>query len=76
LVTHVQKRSKGVGGVLCDSLVDYAQAHDCASVHLDSGVQRAEARRVTFRKRMVIGAFYFVMPLATDLPVTDVMETS
>jgi hypothetical protein len=36
LVTDVQERAKGAGGVFFERLVDYARAHGCASIHLDS----------------------------------------
>ena len=59
LVTRAQDRSRGFGGVLLDWLFDEAVAHGCARLELDSGVQRAEAHRFYFSKRMTVTSFHF-----------------
>jgi hypothetical protein len=74
LVIGIEERSKGVGGGLFDWLVNYTPAHGCASIDLDSSVQRAEAHRLYFRKCMVVRAFHFLLLLPTAPPVADVME--
>ena len=69
-----RERSKGSGGTLVDWLVDYARAHGCASLQLDSGIQGTEAHRFCFRQWISVGAFHVVMPLPTDQPVDTFME--
>ena len=59
LVTRAQNRSRGFGGVLLDWLFDEAVAHGCVRLELDSGVQRAEAHRFYFSKRMTVTSFHF-----------------
>lgn len=63
LVTNVDDRSKGYGGVLFDWLVDYAKAALCEALNLDSGVQRFGAHRFYLRKRMNIVAHHFSLKL-------------
>ena len=63
LITDTEERSKGYGGALFDWLVDYAKAQNCDSVQLDSGVQRVEAHRFYFSKRMYISSFHFSLQL-------------
>jgi len=59
LVTRAPDRSRGFGGVLLDWLFDEAVAHGCVRLELDSGVQRAEAHRFYFSKRMTVTSFHF-----------------
>ncbi|HEY9620293.1 MAG TPA: GNAT family N-acetyltransferase [Crinalium sp.] len=63
LVTDEKVRSHGYGDALLDWLVDYAKTNACQHFELDSGVQRTEAHRFYFRKRMVITAYHFSLPL-------------
>jgi GNAT superfamily N-acetyltransferase len=64
LVTNEADRSKGHGGELFDWLVDFARARGCASVQLDSGVQRFGAHRFYLRKRMEIVSHHFALGVA------------
>ncbi len=63
LVTDEEARSQGYGHALFDWLVVRARALGCASLELDSGVQRHGAHRFYLRKRMDITAYHFVLPL-------------
>jgi GNAT superfamily N-acetyltransferase len=63
LITDAEERSKGYGGALFDWLVNYAKAQNCDAVQLDSGVQRTEAHRFYFSKRMHISSFHFYLQL-------------
>lgn len=63
LITTESARSKGYGGALFGWLVDYARAHGCRSIELDSGVQRFAAHRFYLRQRMAIAAHHFSLPL-------------
>ncbi|HLW36340.1 MAG TPA: GNAT family N-acetyltransferase [Chthoniobacterales bacterium] len=59
LVTREQDRSHGYGGQLLDWLVDQARANGCETLELDSGVQRFDAHRFYFSKRMSISSYHF-----------------
>src|SRR3954464_13781070 len=59
LVTRAADRSSGFGGQLLDWLVDQAREHGCDQFELDSGVQRFDAHRFYFAKRMKIAAYHF-----------------
>ncbi len=59
LVTDADDRSKGWGQLLFDWLVDYARAHGCNTLELDSGVQRHGAHRFYLRNRMDIVSYHF-----------------
>jgi GNAT superfamily N-acetyltransferase len=59
LVTRAADRSRGYGGLLLDWLVDQARAQGCATLELDSGVQRFDAHRFYFAKRMTISSYHF-----------------
>ena len=63
LITDSSQRSRGYGSALLDWLIDYAISLNCSSLQLDSGVQRAEAHRFYFRKKMKISAFHFDLSL-------------
>ena len=63
LITDASQRSRGYGSALLDWLIDYAKSLNCSSVQLDSGIQRAEAHRFYFRKKMKISAFHFDLSL-------------
>ena len=59
LVTAASERSRGHGEALIAWLVEHARAHACDWLHLDSGVQRADAHRFYFRQRLVVSSFHF-----------------
>jgi GNAT superfamily N-acetyltransferase len=59
LVTDERTRSKGYGKRLLGWLQEEARARKCNQLHLDSGVQRADAHRFYFREGMSIGDFHF-----------------
>jgi GNAT superfamily N-acetyltransferase len=63
LVTDESERSKGYGDAIFDWLVNYAKEQNCDQFHLDSGVQRFDAHRFYFRKRMKILAYHFSFDL-------------
>lgn len=60
LVTDAGARSQGYGDALLDWLFEKARASGCTALELDSGVQRKDAHRFYFRKRMTISAYHFV----------------
>jgi GNAT superfamily N-acetyltransferase len=66
LVTHARDRSRGFGGDLLDWLFNEAVAHGCARLELDSGVQRADAHRFYFSKRLAITSFHFGRSLDSE----------
>jgi GNAT superfamily N-acetyltransferase len=59
LVAHESNRSRGFGGELLDWLIKQAREHDCENLELDSGVQRFDAHRFYFSKRMSISSYHF-----------------
>src|SRR5689334_16268343 len=59
LVTRDADRSHGYGGKLIDWLIDQARANNCETLELDSGVQRFDAHRFYFSKRMSISSYHF-----------------
>jgi len=63
LVTDASARSGGHGGALLDWIVGYARENGCASVQLDSGVQRFGAHRFYLQKRMDITSHHFSLKL-------------
>jgi GNAT superfamily N-acetyltransferase len=67
LVTGEQWRSNGHGRALNDYLVRKAHDEGCASIQLDSGVQRADAHRFYFRERYTIHSFHFIRNLEGNL---------
>lgn len=66
LVTRARDRSAGHGGKLLDWLVREARKNKCDNFELDSGVQRFDAHRFYFRKRMKITSYHFALPLKSD----------
>ena len=52
LITDSEERSNGYGKVMLEWLIGQAKEHDCAELHLDSGVQRLEAHRFYQREKM------------------------
>ncbi|HEU4716719.1 MAG TPA: GNAT family N-acetyltransferase [Bacteroidia bacterium] len=63
LSTLESARSKGLGGMLIDYIIDLAKKEDCASVHLDSGVQRFAAHRFYLKKKFDIVSHHFALHL-------------
>ena len=63
LVTGDADRSCGYGGQLLDWLVDLARTSNCETLELDSGVQRFDAHRFYFSKRMSISSYHFRIKL-------------
>ena len=59
LVTRESDRSCGFGGELLDWLIEQAREHGCENLELDSGVQRFDAHRFYFSKRMSISSYHF-----------------
>ena len=66
LVTREADRSCGFGGQLLDWLVEEARNHHCEQLELDSGVQRFDAHRFYFAKRMKISSYHFAINLKSD----------
>jgi GNAT superfamily N-acetyltransferase len=63
LVTADNVRSRGYGKLLLDWLKNAARAEGCASLQLDSGVQRYSAHRFYLRERMDITSHHFGIEL-------------
>jgi GNAT superfamily N-acetyltransferase len=59
LVTRDSDRSRGFGGELLDWLIEQAREKGCENLELDSGVQRFDAHRFYFSKRMSISSYHF-----------------
>ena len=60
LITDQTRRSQGYAKALIDHLCNYAKQQGCATVTLDSGVQRFAAHRFYLRERFDIVAHHFV----------------
>jgi GNAT superfamily N-acetyltransferase len=63
LVTSSTARSTGVGATLLADLEQRAVAAGCATLELDSGVQRFDAHRFYLRERFAITSHHFGKPL-------------
>src|SRR6266513_6379740 len=59
LVTRESDRSRGFGAELLDWLIEQARERGCENLELDSGVQRFDAHRFYFSKRMSISSYHF-----------------
>ena len=66
LVTREVDRSSGFGGQLLDWLIEQARKHGCEQLELDSGVQRFDAHRFYFAKRMKISSYHFAIKIKGD----------
>jgi len=66
LVTRESDRSRGFGGELLDWLIEQAREHDCENLELDSGIQRFDAHRFYFAKRMDISSYHFRIKIEQD----------
>jgi GNAT superfamily N-acetyltransferase len=63
LVTRADQKRTGYAGQLIEWLCDHARDQGCASLVLDSGVQRFEAHRFYLGHRMDITAHHFALKL-------------
>ncbi len=63
LVTREKDRSAGYGARLMDWLIERAREAKCTSLDLDSGVQRFDAHRFYFTRRMTIRSYHFSLPI-------------
>jgi GNAT superfamily N-acetyltransferase len=63
LVTDESERSRGVGRALLGHLEQLGRDRGCASITLESGVQRARAHRFYFREGFHVSSFHFSKPL-------------
>ena len=72
LVTRSSDRSQSYGEALFQWLVDYAKAHNCKQLSLDSGVQRFAAHRFYFRQRMEITSHHFVLKLSRSSAILTI----
>ena len=63
LVTRARDRSAGYGGKLLEWLAEEARKNGCENLELDSGVQRFDAHRFYFTKRMKISSYHFALKL-------------
>ena len=59
LVSDQNTRSRGHGDALVAWLTDLAKSQGCRFLHLDSGVQRADAHRFYMKQGMSISCFHF-----------------
>lgn len=66
LVTRDADRSRGYGGQLLDWLIAQARANNCETLELDSGVQRFDAHRFYFAKRMSISSYHFRLKIKPE----------
>ena len=66
LVTRSADRSRGYGGLLIDWLAGEARKNHCETLELDSGVQRFDAHRFYFSKRMTVSSYHFRVKLGPE----------
>ncbi len=66
LVTRESDRSRGFGAELLDWLIEQARANSCETLELDSGVQRFDAHRFYFSRRMSISSYHFRIKLEPE----------
>jgi GNAT superfamily N-acetyltransferase len=66
LVTRESDRSRGFGAKLLDWLIERARANSCETLELDSGVQRFDAHRFYFSRRMSISSYHFRIKLEPE----------
>lgn len=67
LVTRERDRSRGFGGELIDWLIEQARQQGCETLELDSGVQRFDAHRFYFTKRMSISSYHFRIKIEPEV---------
>ena len=63
LVSDGEVRSGGFGQTMFEWLVQRAREEGCATLELDSGVQRFAAHRFYLRNRMIIASHHFRLDL-------------
>lgn len=68
LITCKKYRFSGIGTVLFEWLVEFANYNNCQQLHLDSGVQRHAAHRFYIKHGMDISSHHFVLHLARKNP--------
>ncbi len=73
-VVDSNHRSKGIGRRLFDHICEFAKAHECKCVVLDSGLQRSEAHRFYERSGMEKDGFVFVMNLGSREEPNQALE--
>ena len=61
LITDSEERSNGYGKVMLEWLIEQAKEHDCAELHLDSGVQRLDAHRFYQRENMLNTSLHYAI---------------
>src|SRR4051812_22669344 len=66
LATRESDRSRGFGGRLIDWLIEQAREKGCENLELDSGVQRCDAHRFYFGKRMSISSYHFRLKIEPE----------
>jgi GNAT superfamily N-acetyltransferase len=66
LVVHPNYRSQGHGAKLMAWLRKHAAGHNCSQVHLDSGMQRADAHQFYECEGMVKAGFHFIETVALN----------
>ena len=64
LITHPEKKKRGLGGRLLDWLVDEAKRQGCAQVDLDTGFARHDAHRLYLNKGFVLACHHMTRALA------------
>jgi GNAT superfamily N-acetyltransferase len=64
LVSDFAARGRGFGKALLDWLKEEARRGGCANLHLDSGVQRAEAHAFYFAQGLRITSYHFAVDLS------------
>ena len=69
LVTVPSEKRKGYGGRLLTWLIDYARAHACDAVHLDTGYQRHDAHRLYLRHGFELSSHHLALKL-------DILDTT
>lgn len=60
LVVDETCHSKGIGQLLLDFIIQFAQSKEIAQIHLDSGVQRFSAHKFYLRSGFIISSHHFV----------------
>ena len=68
LVTAGTHRSRGVGTALLAHLMDRARNLACATLDLDSGVERTDAHRFYLREGMYVSSHHFRMTVDREGP--------
>ena len=59
LVTLPEARSRGCGAALLSWLAEFARSEGARQLHLDSGIERADAHRFYRREGLEVSGFHF-----------------